>query len=103
MTAPVDSDPVRLLHVLGYLYGQHGETKRGIVMLLIAVRLAPGNVGGWKGGRGTGCSSRIQGDSPEQPQYWAVTSPDVRTVFPHFAQRQILRTSKSIRRPGPFT
>jgi type III secretion protein Y len=48
MTAPVDDDPVQLLHVLGYLYGQHGETKRGIVMLLIAVRLAPSNVGVWR-------------------------------------------------------
>ena len=48
MTAPVDSRPVQLLHLLGYLYGQHGETKRGIVMLLIAARLAPDNVGVWR-------------------------------------------------------
>jgi type III secretion protein Y len=48
MTVPVDGDQVQLLHLLGYLYGQHGETKRGIVMLLIAARLAPGNVGVWR-------------------------------------------------------
>jgi type III secretion protein Y len=48
MTAPIDSAPVQLLHLLGYLYGQHGETKRGLVLLLIAARLAPDNVGIWR-------------------------------------------------------
>jgi hypothetical protein len=48
MTAPVDGDPVQLLHLLGYLYSQHGETKRGIVMLLIAARVAPGNIRVWR-------------------------------------------------------
>jgi type III secretion protein Y len=31
--------------VLGYLYGQHGQVKRGVAHLLIAVQLSPGNVG----------------------------------------------------------
>jgi type III secretion protein Y len=48
MIAPGDSGPVQLLHVLGHLYSQHGETKRGIVMLLIAARLAPENAGVWR-------------------------------------------------------
>lgn len=48
MTAPADSAPVQLLHLLGYLHGQHGETKRGLVLLLIAARLAPDNVGIWR-------------------------------------------------------
>lgn len=47
MTPPGDS-AAQLLHVLGHLYSQHGETKRGIVMLLIAARLAPENVGVWR-------------------------------------------------------
>jgi type III secretion protein Y len=38
-------DTVKLLHTVGYLYGQHGQTRRAIVILLIAARLAPGNVG----------------------------------------------------------
>lgn len=45
---PVDGDPVQLLHLLGYLYSQHGETRRGIVMLLVAARIAPGNVRVWR-------------------------------------------------------
>jgi type III secretion protein Y len=32
------------LHVLGYLYGRHGQVKRGTAYLLIAAQLAPGNV-----------------------------------------------------------
>jgi type III secretion protein Y len=48
MTAPVDGDPVPLLHLLGYLYSQHGEPKRGIVLLLIAARLSPHNVRVWR-------------------------------------------------------
>lgn len=48
MSEPAESDAVELLHLLGYLYGQHGEIKRGIVMLLIAVRLAPDNVAVWR-------------------------------------------------------
>jgi type III secretion protein Y len=36
---------VQLLHALGYLYGQQGETKRGLVLLLLAARLAPDDVG----------------------------------------------------------
>jgi type III secretion protein Y len=41
----VDQGPVQLLHALGYLYGEHGETKRGLVLLLLAARLAPDDVG----------------------------------------------------------
>jgi type III secretion protein Y len=48
MSAPDGGDPVHLLHLLGYLYSQHGETKRGIVLLLIAARIAPGNVRVWR-------------------------------------------------------
>jgi type III secretion protein Y len=48
MTAPVDDGPVQLLHVLGHLYSKHGHTRRGVVMLLIAARLAPGNAGVWR-------------------------------------------------------
>jgi type III secretion protein Y len=48
MSGPIDSSPVQLLHLLGYLYSQHGETKRGLVLLLIAIRLAPDNVGIWR-------------------------------------------------------
>ena len=59
--------------------------------------------GGWNGSRLGGSSSRIQGDSSEQPQRCAVTCPAVRAVLPHFAHRQMLRTSKLILRPGPFT
>ena len=32
---------MRLLHALGYLYGCHGQTKRALVLQLIAARLAP--------------------------------------------------------------
>jgi type III secretion protein Y len=36
---------VHLLHVLGYLYGCHGQAKRGAAYLLIAAQLSPGNAG----------------------------------------------------------
>jgi type III secretion protein Y len=38
-------DTVHLLHAVGYLYGHHGQTKRALVLLLIAARLAPDDVG----------------------------------------------------------
>lgn len=41
----IDQGSVQLLHALGYLYGEHGETKRGLVLLLLAARLAPDDVG----------------------------------------------------------
>jgi type III secretion protein Y len=44
VTTLVD-DAVHMLHAVGYLYGHHGQTKRAIVLLLIAARLAPDNVG----------------------------------------------------------
>ncbi len=48
MTAPDDDDSVQLLHLLGYLYSQHGQAKRGVVLLLIAARLAPENANVWR-------------------------------------------------------
>jgi Flp pilus assembly protein TadD len=36
---------MRLLHALGYLYGRHGQTKRALVLQLIAARLAPNDAG----------------------------------------------------------
>src|SRR5882672_4535919 len=36
---------VELLHALGHLYAHHGEAKRGLVLLLIAARLAPQDAG----------------------------------------------------------
>lgn len=36
---------VQLLHALGYLYETHGQTKRGLVLLLIAARLCPDHIG----------------------------------------------------------
>jgi type III secretion protein Y len=47
MTASED-DAVQLLHVLGHLYSQHGQTERGIVLLLIAVRIASDNSDVWR-------------------------------------------------------
>ena len=44
MTTLVD-DAVHMLHAVGYLYGHHGQTKRAVVLLLIAARLAPDDVG----------------------------------------------------------
>jgi type III secretion protein Y len=43
--ATAEQSTVELLHALGYLYGQHGQTKRGLVLLLIAARLDPDDVG----------------------------------------------------------
>jgi len=37
----VNAETVRLLHILGYGYGGHGQTKRAIVLLMIATWLAP--------------------------------------------------------------
>jgi type III secretion protein Y len=37
--------PVQLLHSLGYLYGRHGQVKRGLVMLLLAASLSPDDTG----------------------------------------------------------
>ncbi len=62
MTGPIDSAPAQLLHLLGYLYGQHGERKRGLVLLLIAARLAPDNVGIWR----TLAHSFLADGAPEQ-------------------------------------
>src|SRR5262245_63008626 len=36
---------VQLLHGLGYLYGRYGQPKRALVLLLIAARIAPDDVG----------------------------------------------------------
>ncbi|MCR4264823.1 tetratricopeptide repeat protein [Nitratireductor sp. ZSWI3] len=32
---------MKLLHILGYLYGCHGQVKRGVAYLLLAIQLAP--------------------------------------------------------------
>ena len=48
MTPPDDTTPVELLWLLGHLYTQHGETRRGIVLLLIAAQIAPDHVGVWR-------------------------------------------------------
>lgn len=36
---------VELLRTLGHLYARHGQSKRGLVLLLIAARLAPNDEG----------------------------------------------------------
>ncbi len=38
-------DTVQLMHMLGYLYGCHGQAKRGAAYLLIAAQLAPEDAG----------------------------------------------------------
>lgn len=38
-------DAVRLLHLLGHLYGCHGQTKRGATYLLLAAQLSPEDTG----------------------------------------------------------
>ncbi|MBO0736947.1 MAG: hypothetical protein J2P48_10320 [Alphaproteobacteria bacterium] len=47
MTVSDDDDSVQLLHLLGHLYSQHGQTKRGVILLLIAARLAPESASIW--------------------------------------------------------
>jgi Flp pilus assembly protein TadD len=39
------SETTELLHSLGYLYAHHGQSERGLVLLLIAARIAPSDVG----------------------------------------------------------
>src|SRR5215813_5141783 len=43
MTTEIET--AELLHALGYLYTNHGQTQRGLVLLLIAARIAPSNPG----------------------------------------------------------
>ena len=38
---PGRDQTVELLHALGHLYARHSQPKRGLVLLLIAARLAP--------------------------------------------------------------
>ncbi|MGR4069535.1 type III secretion apparatus assembly chaperone SctY [Billgrantia sp. C5P2] len=40
-----DHGAAELLHMMGHLYLKSGETKRGLVLLLIAVHLAPEHAG----------------------------------------------------------
>lgn len=40
-----DQNAKELLHCLGYVYGRHGQTKRALVLQLIAARLAPEDLG----------------------------------------------------------
>jgi type III secretion protein Y len=42
---PTESDTTELLRSLGYLYAHHGQAERGLVLLLIAARIAPSDVG----------------------------------------------------------
>lgn len=44
MTANGD-EIVELLRALGHLYSRHGQQKRGLILLLIAARLAPDDQG----------------------------------------------------------
>lgn len=48
MTGHDDDTPVQLLWLLGHLYTRHGETRRGIVLLLMAAQIAPDHVGVWR-------------------------------------------------------
>src|SRR4029078_8348063 len=42
---PGRDQTVEVLHALGHLYARHGQPKRGLVLLLIAARLAPNDEG----------------------------------------------------------
>jgi type III secretion protein Y len=42
---PGRDQTVELLHALGHLYARHSQPKRGLVLLLIAARLAPNDEG----------------------------------------------------------
>ena len=42
---PERDQTVELLHALGHLYARHSQVKRGLVLLLIAARLAPDDEG----------------------------------------------------------
>ena len=42
---PERDQTVELLHALGHLYARHSQVKRGLVLLLIAARLAPNDEG----------------------------------------------------------
>lgn len=40
-----DRDAIDLMHLMGHLYLKSGQTQRGMVLLLIAVRMAPKHTG----------------------------------------------------------
>ena len=42
---PARDQTVELLHALGHLYARHSQPQRGLVLLLIAARLAPNDEG----------------------------------------------------------
>jgi type III secretion protein Y len=42
---PSRDQTVELLHALGHLYARHSQPRRGLVLLLIAARLAPDDEG----------------------------------------------------------
>ena len=42
---PARDQTVELLHALGHLYARHSQPRRGLVLLLIAARLAPDDEG----------------------------------------------------------
>ncbi|MDH4571788.1 tetratricopeptide repeat protein [Salinicola acroporae] len=45
MTETNDRDAADLLHLMGHLYLKSGQTQRGLVLLLIATRMAPEHTG----------------------------------------------------------
>jgi type III secretion protein Y len=44
MDARTDIETAELLHALGFLYTHHGQTRRGLVLLLLAAHVAPNDV-----------------------------------------------------------
>jgi len=76
MTTQIET--AELLHSLGYLYAHHGQTQRGLVLLLIAARIAPNDVGvlrtlafaliaGGHGERALAVIDRIASLEPDSP------------------------------------
>ncbi|CAM0555102.1 tetratricopeptide repeat protein [Vreelandella titanicae] len=45
MSDTADRDAVDLLHLMGHLYLKSGQVQRGLVLLLIATRMAPNHTG----------------------------------------------------------
>lgn len=43
-SSALTDNTLQLLHALGYIYSTFGQTKRALVLQLIAIRLAPNNV-----------------------------------------------------------
>lgn len=45
MSDSADRDAANLLHLMGHLYLKSGQVQRGLVLLLIATRMAPDHIG----------------------------------------------------------